>query len=150
MSTENVSAIPCLDTLRTCDGPRLARIAWCLGLAPTMTALTNDGLYNVLHACSWKPHVNLAQADTMLRMLRERGWCTQLYWDAFLEKQGFVQMSRYDHAANDYPEIEVETSFGKGCTDDESTAILRCAVLAVATERQQHKEPPLHTDTTEA
>jgi hypothetical protein len=77
------------DEMRTMDGPTLTRCAHQLGLAPAEVWWDAASAGEVSGPCyqdhhgtlcpnsqPWEPHVDLAQADAVLRKLREYGYRT--------------------------------------------------------------------------
>jgi hypothetical protein len=66
------------------DGATLARLAHILGLAPDSVQPfcgIDDFLYDYGARQPWEPHIDLAQADAVLRTLRAYGWSILQEWD---------------------------------------------------------------------
>ena len=106
------------------DGPALTLLAWELGLAPQHWTPIDK---------PWRPHEDLAQADAVFRGLRAHGWNTAVEWyapGAF----GDISASHGSHM--------IKITWGSG--EDETSeplALLRCAVLARASEEETTHAP---------
>lgn len=115
------------DQLHQLDGPTLTRLAWEWGLAPKdvqYDGITGEYVYGPY---VWRPHTHLAQADTVFRMLRPRGWCTLDQYDADPGRHiGQVSAEREDSGMWVVP---------YRTPAEEAHARLLCAVLAVASEK---------------
>ena len=122
--------MPTPDEIRVFDGPALTKLAWRLGLAPPgawpwpydVPSMGVDG------AC-WEPHLALAQADAVFRCLRARGWTTSVAWFADDRQHGDVFAATQGRAVGVHWPRDVPT---------EALALLRCAVLARASEGDPH------------
>lgn len=125
------------DEIRALDGPGLTQLAFTLGLAPCdpvgrpyFSAYTfphsGKTIYHDAAGEVWEPDRFLAQADAVFRQLRARGWMLCNSWRPArcVGRQGYLE------AINGLVHI------GEHYTDarDEPLALLRCAVLAVASE----------------
>ena len=120
--------LPDLHTLRTCDGATLARRAWYLGLAPPRVEPLDDGLWDHSTDGWWTPHLTLAQADAVWRLLRDQGWMLSDSWVPQRPpgRQGYLEA------------IKGGRHIGVHYTPtDEACALVRCAVLALVTAQRQ-------------
>jgi hypothetical protein len=121
--------IPTDTAIRTMDGPTLTRCAHQLGLAPAGVRLvTNAGpipsCYDEGRAVVWEPHVDLTQADAVLRKLREYGWNTTVDWSAHYQ---FGTVSGYRDT--EY----VQSSWGEGeevQTEAHALLLVACLIRA--------------------
>ena len=123
-----MTPLPDLDTLRACDGATLTEMAWQLGLAPASVEPI-DGLFWDRSAVDWwAPHLTLPEADAVWRRLRNLGWQLSNTWrPAFPpDLQGHLEAAK----ASLYIDVHY-------AAEEETMALLRCAVLALATEREK-------------
>lgn len=139
--------IPEEATIRAMDGKTLTGLAWAIGLAPTRVEPlpgqeASFGLFlydsprrlNYTLLELWQPHADLAQADAVFRQLRALGWDTHVQY--FVEEgRGKVWALQQTGESSGHGSVvpwQRETG--------EAEALLRCACLALASERQ--KEHP--------
>jgi len=116
--------MPSPDDIRAMDGTALTRLAFDLGLHGLHGSSFTYEEVAVHTRSPWAPHVNLAQADAVFRQLRARGWMTSILWDAADPR--FSTVSAWT-AQECFTERFTTTA-------EEALALLRCAVLAVASE----------------
>lgn len=122
--------------LRALDGPALTVEAFRQGLAPKDVQVDEEDatVYRIpLHFHEWQgyfewdfwePHINLAQADAVLRKLREQGWGSQQCWSPGHPQlaPGYVEVSNATH--------QFQAHFTT--PSQEAHALLLCAVLAAS------------------
>lgn len=137
------------EQIRGLDGPALTRLAWHFGLAPPgarndvddhgiraagtvyLSRSRKPGAWDVDDLVPWVPDVNLPQAYDVFIHLRAHGWNTASYWYGPAD-YGVVEASRYRQGAWHAHRVR----FGPAW-EPEALALLRCAVLAVASDREQ-------------
>jgi hypothetical protein len=113
---------PMLDaaTIRMLDGPRLAHLACMLGLAPA----------GCLPGDAWAPHLDVAQAEGVLRTLRAQGWHTTVHADPW--GTGTVIVS----TGLPYVGPWQAQAFGRPGEPTEAHALVLVAVLAIAASQE--------------
>ena len=123
-----MTPLPDLDTLRACDGATLTEMAWQLDLAPASVEPI-DGLFWDRSAVDWwAPHLTLPEADAVWRRLRNLGWQLSNTWYPYrpADLQGYLVATKGT--------MYIE---GHYAAEEETCALLRCAVLALATEHEE-------------
>ena len=120
------------ETIRQLDGPALTRLAFELGLAPEGTELVNPGGHYeyAFRGTWWHPHDYLALADAVLRDLRADGYHTGVSGNS----GGGVVLVHNHHTWVRVGWGNALAMVGAETEGSECMALLRCAVLAVASE----------------
>jgi len=128
------------DAIRTLDGPALTRLAHTLGLAPHVVRYTSQGrerdniLYDPATGAVWEPHRRLDQGDAVFRQLRQHGWKTTDHASGLHEGVVAAVLWRTPNQPHD---LSIEVQYGGVVNEDsEAMALLRCAVLARAAQRE--------------
>lgn len=126
--------IPEEATIRALDGDALARLAILLGLAPDGTKYMEvaHGYYTdtttpTRQWVRWEPHTDIAQADAVLRKLRQYGWMLRVFSIAHWGRVEAEDDGHVKHLA------EWDTDNQREDTS-EAMALLRCACLARAAQ----------------
>jgi hypothetical protein len=133
--------MPSPDEIRALDGPALTRLAWEWGMAPSDVVPVDSPVHAPMFAVKcqspglhtfwlpWAPSTDLAQADAVFRQLRARGWYCGTTWDP---TGATTQVNVWHPSVGRQSHIAVR--YGWEGENHEALALLRCAVLAVASE----------------
>ena len=122
--------MPTPDEIRQMDGPALCVLAFALGLAPEGASL---GWPSAGDVCAnrdlWRPHHDIATAETVFRSLRACGWTTSVAWFADDRQHGDAFAATQGRAVGVHWPRDVPT---------EAMALLLVSVLAAASEGGPH------------
>lgn len=118
------------EQIRALDGPALTRLAYQLGLAPEGSMDGWPGPEDIYaNRDIWEPYRNIEEADVVFRALRPREWDLFQGYDA---SQQFGWVTAFKARASQTWECQ----WRMRDASDEPLALLRCAVLAVASEKE--------------